>query len=73
VNTYGNLKGLRVAAMACSADVARPFGVLDAADVAGNLDRFHAASPTADIAEPTGVLNFFDVAAYLSAFTAYCP
>lgn len=65
--------GFRIAALSCQADLAAPYGTLDATDLAEYLARFQAADPTADLAEPFGMINFFDLAAYLAAFNAGCP
>ncbi|MCC5822293.1 MAG: formylglycine-generating enzyme family protein [Phycisphaerales bacterium] len=70
----GRAGSFRIAsAIPCPADLAPPFGVLDATDLAAYLDLFQSGDAAADLAEPFGVINFFDLAAYLTAFNAGCP
>lgn len=60
-------------ALACTADFAPPFGVLNFFDVAAYISLYNAGDPAADLAGPFGTLNFFDVAAYIAAYNAGCP
>lgn len=66
-------RGYLVAAEACPADLAEPFGALNFFDLAAFLSLFQNGDPAADLAAPFGTLNFFDVSAYLAAYNAGCP
>ena len=55
-----------------SADIVRPFGVLDVSDVIAFLDAFAASDPAADLAPPAGVFDIDDVLAYLAVFSGGC-
>lgn len=55
------------------ADLAPPFGQLDASDVLRYVAWFGAESPRADIHPPFGSFDFQDVVAFLGAFGAGCP
>ena len=58
--------------LACPADLAPPFGLLDFSDVLAFLNAFANADPIADL-NPDGLFDFSDVLAFLSAFAAGCP
>ena len=63
------MSSVTVQAVRCSsADLAAPFGTVDAADVVAFLD---CIDPT--LAAPTGIADFFDVAALLQAAESGCP
>ncbi|MEM7622146.1 MAG: GC-type dockerin domain-anchored protein [Planctomycetota bacterium] len=62
------------AAMPCNAaDLAAPFGVLNASDINAFVTSFLAGAGPADTAPPEGVLNASDINAFVSAFLAGCP
>ncbi|USN99682.1 MAG: sulfatase-like hydrolase/transferase [Phycisphaeraceae bacterium] len=56
-----------------AADIARPYGRLDLADISAFARAFVGGDPLADLAEPTGVLDLADVSAFVSGFIAGCP
>jgi len=59
---------------ACNqADNAKPFGVLDLADIQGFITAFTTADPAADLAAPFGVYDLADLAAFVTAFLDGCP
>lgn len=62
-----------IAADACPADFAAPFGVLNFFDVAAYIGLYNAGDPAADLAAPFGSLNFFDISTYIGLFNAGCP
>lgn len=55
------------------ADLVKPFGVLDLADIQAFIAAFIAQDPLADIAAPFGVFDLADIQAFNAAFTAGCP
>ncbi|MAY73780.1 MAG: hypothetical protein CMJ31_03470 [Phycisphaerae bacterium] len=58
----------------CSdADLAKPFGALDIADVVAFLNLFGAMDPAADLAAPFGTFDIADVVTFLNLFGAACP
>jgi hypothetical protein len=57
----------------CLADLAAPFGTLNAFDVFAFLGAFNTQDPIADFAAPFGTFNAFDVFAFLGSFNAGCP
>ncbi|MAY75307.1 MAG: hypothetical protein CMJ31_11420 [Phycisphaerae bacterium] len=62
------------AAGSCNrADLARPFGTLDIADVVQFLQFFGAMNPAADLAAPAGTFDIADVVAFLQTFGLGCP
>ena len=59
--------------VACPADLAEPFGVLNFFDVAEYITLYNASDPGADLADPAGVFNFFDVVAFITSYNTGCP
>jgi subtilisin family serine protease len=59
--------------VACPADLAAPFGVLDLADVQAFVGGFVGQEPIADLAAPFGVWDLADVQTFVTSFTAGCP
>lgn len=57
----------------CLADLAEPFGTLNAFDVFAFLAAYNTMNPIADFAAPFGVFNAFDVFAFLGSYNAGCP
>ncbi len=55
------------------ADLVRPFGVIDLADVNAFTTAFRALDPIADLAEEFGVFDLNDVQAFINAFNEGCP
>jgi hypothetical protein len=62
-----------ITVLACGADLAAPWGVLNFFDLSAYLAAYNAHQPSADLAGPFGVFNFFDISAYLNLFNAGCP
>ncbi|KAA0212982.1 MAG: hypothetical protein DYG94_13500 [Leptolyngbya sp. PLA3] len=60
-----------ITVLACNADFAAPYGVLNFFDVQHFLNLFSAHNPAADV-NNDGQWNFFDVQTYLSWFSAGC-
>ncbi len=56
----------------CAADLAAPFGVLDAQDTAEFVRRMETAAASADLAEPFGRIDAADLVAYNAAHAAGC-
>lgn len=73
------ISGFRVAAppagqSGCNpADLSKPFGTLDLADITAFIDAFVSGDLIADIAPPMGLLDLSDITAFVSGFTAGCP
>lgn len=59
--------------LACAADLAPPFGLLDLADVVAFVSAFAAMEPAADLAEPYGLFDLEDVTAFVHSFNTGCP
>lgn len=57
----------------CLADLAEPFGTLNAFDVFAFLGAYNTMNPIADFAAPFGTFNAFDVFAFLGSYNAGCP
>jgi hypothetical protein len=57
----------------CLADLAEPFGTLNAFDVFAFLGAYNSQNPAADFAAPFGTFNAFDVFAFLGSYNAGCP
>ncbi len=58
----------------CSiADIAEPFGEVDAFDLLAFIDAFGNADASADIAEPFGEVDLYDLLAFIDAYDAGCP
>lgn len=58
---------------ACNgSDIARPLGVLDAADISLFLERFRPGWPETDLAPPEGVWDMRDVVRFLELFGEGC-
>lgn len=55
------------------ADIVRPFGVIDLADINAFTAAFTSENEIADIAEPFGVFDLNDVSAFINDFNAGCP
>jgi hypothetical protein len=64
-----NLAAYRVA---CLADLAPPFGLLDLADVTAFVQAFLGEDPVADFADPAGQFDLADVLAFVGAFGSGC-
>jgi hypothetical protein len=62
-----------ITVLACAADLAAPWGVLNFFDLSAYLAAYNAQQPSADLASPFGTFNFFDISAYLNLFNAGCP
>jgi hypothetical protein len=62
-----------ITVLACTADLAAPWGQINFFDLSAFLAAYNAQQPSADLALPSGVFNFFDVSAYLNAFNTGCP
>lgn len=62
-----------ITVLACAADLAAPWGVLNFFDLSTYLAAYNAQNPSADLAAPFGVFNFFDISAYLASYNAGCP
>jgi hypothetical protein len=60
-----------ITVLACDADLAAPWGVLDFFDIQNFLNAFSANAPSADM-NNDGLWDFFDVQLYLQAFSAGC-
>ncbi len=60
-----------ITVLACDADLAAPWGVLDFFDIQNFLNAFSANDPSADM-NNDGLWDFFDVQLYLQAFSAGC-
>lgn len=55
------------------ADLAKPFGILDLADINAFTTGFITQDPIADLAEPLGVFDLADINAFIDGFTSGCP
>lgn len=57
----------------CSdADLAAPYGTLNAADMLAFIELFLAGSPIADLTQPFGVIDFTDLSRYFESHAAGC-
>lgn len=62
-----------ITVLACTADLAPPYGQLNIFDLTAYLTAYGNSDPAADLAPPFGVLNIFDLTTYLAAYNAGCP
>lgn len=66
--------GKNAATTGCNnADLVRPFGVIDLADINAFITAFQAENPIADLAEEFGVFDLNDIQAFINDFNAGCP
>jgi len=70
-----NLNWLRLSRLndCGAADLAAPFGTLNAFDLFAYIGLFNDQDPAADLVAPFGAFNFFDVAEFIGLFNAGCP
>jgi hypothetical protein len=60
-------------ALACPADLAAPFGVLNIFDIQAFILLYNAQDPAADLAAPFGAFNIFDIQQYINLYNQGCP
>jgi T5SS/PEP-CTERM-associated repeat protein len=65
---------LNLADPSCNiADLVKPFGTLDLADITAFVTAFSTGDPAGDLAEPFGLFDLADITAFVSAFSTGCP
>ena len=56
----------------CPADLAKPFGVLDLADIVAFITAFQNQDPVADLSPPAGIFDLADLVAFITSFNLGC-